>query len=304
MLWQSRRAVHAPWNYAVIIGRGFLERYPVRTFFALTLAISWSGLLVVGGAGFFAGSSWETDPEFLPAIQAMLLGPPVAGVLCTILFSGTSGLRELFSRLIRWRVRGRWYAVALLGAPLIQGGVLVALSISAPLYLPPIITSNERVDLLLPAIVYGIVGGLMEELGWTGFAIPRLRGRFGVLTTGVMVGVVWGLWHMLQMWWVGSTSSGEVAPGVFLPVYLLTAIAALTAYRVLMVWVYDRTMSLFVAVLMHGSYIACTLFVLAPPTTGTPFLVYSTLFVAVLWVAVAVVARITGLGGVVGASAP
>lgn len=286
------------------VSEGVLEKYPVRTFFALTLAISWSGLLMVGGAGFFAGSSWETDPRFLPAIQAMLLGPPVAGVLCTILFSGTRGLRELLGRLLRWRVRGRWYAVALFGAPLIQGSVLMALSLSAPSYLPPIITSSERVDLLLPAIGYGIVGGFMEELGWTGFAIPRLRVRFNVLTTGVIVGVVWGVWHILQMWWVGSTSFEGVAPGVFLPVYVFTAIAALTAYRVLMVWVYDRTMSLFVAVLMHGSYIACTLFLLAPPTTGMPFLVYSTVFVTVLWIAVVVVARTSGLGGPVSSSVP
>lgn len=286
------------------IGRGFLKRHPVRTYFALTLAISWSGLLMVGGAGFVAGSSWETDPQFLPAIQTMLLGPPVAGILCTILFSGTSGLRQLLGRLIRWRVRGRWYAVALFCAPLIQGSVLMALSLSDPLYLPPIITSSERAGLLLPAVAYGIVGGLMEELGWTGFAIPRLRVQFNVLTTGVVVGVVWGVWHVLQMWWVGSTSFGEVAPGVFLPVYFLTAIAALTAYRVLMVWVYDHTMSLFVAVLMHGSYITCTLFLLAPPTTGMSFLVYSGVFVTVLWLVVAVVARTAGLGGVARASAP
>lgn len=304
MRFLRRLDAHAHGKDGVTISHGFLERRPVRTYFALTFAISWGGLLMVGGAGFFAGTSWETDPQFLPAIQTMLLGPPVAGILCTILFSGTSGIGELLGRLIRWRVRGRWYAVALFSAPLIQGSVLMALSLSAPSYLPPIVSSNERAELLLPATAYGIVGALMEELGWTGFAIPRLRARFSVLTTGVIVGVVWGVWHMLQMWWVGSTSFGEVARGLFLPVYFLTAIAALTAYRVLMVWVYDHTRSLFVAVLMHGSYIACTLFLLAPPTTGRPFLVYSGVFVTVLWLAVAVVARTAGLGWVAKASAP
>lgn len=112
--------------------------------------------------------------------------------------------------------------------------------------------------------------------------------------------MVWGVWHMAQMWWVGSSSSGGVPPGIFLPAYFLTAIAALTAYRVLMVWVYDRTGSLFVAVIMHGSDIMCTLFVLAPPTTGLPFLVYSAAFVAVLWLVVAVVARVVDLGRVTG----
>ena len=286
------------------MARVFLKKHPVRTYFALTLAISWSGLIMVGGAGLFTGSSWQTDPRFLPAIQTMLLGPPVAGILSTILFSGATGLRDLLVRLIRWRVHGRWYAVALLGAPLIQGGVLVALSLSAPIYLPAIVKSSDRAGLLLPAIAYGLVGGLVEELGWTGFAVPRLRARFSVFATGLIVGVVWGVWHMLQVWWVGSTSFDAVPAGIFLPLYFLTAIAALTAYRVLMVWVYDRTASLFVAVLMHGSYIIFTLFVLAPPTTGLPFLIYSGAFVAVLWLAVTVVARVAGLGRVPGARAP
>ena len=278
------------------MAQGFLKKHPVRTYFALTIVISWSGLLMVGGAGFFAGSSWQTDPRFLPAIQTMLLGPPVAGILSTILFSGRTGLRELLVRLIRWRVHRRWYAVALLGAPLIQGGVLVALSLSSPVYLPAIVNSNDRAGLLLPAIAYGLVGGLVEELGWTGFAIPRLRARFSVLDTGSLWVAVWGVRHMLQMWWVGSTSFEAVSAGIFLPDSISsTAIAALTAYRVLMVWVYDRTASLFIVVLMHGSYIMCTLFVLAPPTTGMPFLLYSGAFVVVLWLAVAVVARVAGL---------
>jgi hypothetical protein len=67
----------------------------------------------------------------------------------------------------------------------------------------------------------------------------------------------------------------------------------LTAYRVLMVWVYDRTQSLLVAMLMHASYIFTTLFVFAPPITGEPFLVYSWAFVVVLW---AVVAALTVTG--------
>jgi hypothetical protein len=73
--------------------------------------------------------------------------------------------------------------------------------------------------------------------------------------------------------------------------FLSTGFATLAAYRVLMVGVYDRTGSLLVAILMHASYIFSTLFVLAPPTTGVPFLTYSGAFTAVLWVVVAVVVR-------------
>jgi len=111
----------------------------------------------------------------------------------------------------------------------------------------------------------------VEELGWTGFAPSQAELRHGVLTTGLVVGVLWGAWHLLQMLWVGSTSAESIPLALFLPQYFFSAIAQLTAYRVLMVWVYDRTESLLVAILMHASYIFSTLFVLAPPTTGTPF---------------------------------
>jgi hypothetical protein len=96
------------------------------------------------------------------------------------------------------------------------------------------------------------------------------------------------------MWWVGGTSSEALPPALFLPLYFLFAIAQLTAYRVLMVWVYDHTESLLVAILMHASYIFSTLFVLAPPTTGVPFLTYSGLFTVALWVVIGAVVLANG----------
>jgi membrane protease YdiL (CAAX protease family) len=270
----------------------FIKRHPVLIYFTLTFAISWGGFLLVGGAGLFAGTSWQTDPRFLPAVQAMLAGPPVAGLLMTVLVSGTAGLRELLARLLMWRVGARWYAVALLTSPIVQGAVLLGLSRTSPVFLPAIVTSGDRTALLASGIAFGLAGGLMEELGWTGFAIPSLLVRYRFLASALIVGPVWGAWHLLQMWWVGGTSPGSLPLALFLPVYFLSAgFATLTAYRVLMVWVYDRTGSLLVAILMHASYIFSTLFVLAPPTTGVPFLTYSGAFTAVLWVVVAVVVR-------------
>jgi membrane protease YdiL (CAAX protease family) len=267
----------------------FIQRHPVGIYLALVFAISWGGFLMLGGSGLFAGTAWQSDPRFMVAVAAMLAGPPVAGILSTALVSGRAGLRDLLSRLLRWRLPGRWYAVALLTAPLVQLIVLLALSRISPVFFPSIVTADDTAGLLVSAVAVGIVGGLVEELGWTGFAIPRLRVRYGMLASGLIMGVVWGAWHLLQMWWVGRTSSEELPPGLFLPLYFLSATAALTAFRVLMVWVYDRTESLFVSILMHASYIFTTLFVLAPPTTGMPFLIYSGVFVVALWIVVAVV---------------
>lgn len=169
-----------------------IRRHPVGTYLALTFAISWGGFLWVGGSGIITGTNWQTDPRFPAAVLLMLAGPPVAGILSTLLVSGKSGLAEMFSRLLRWQVAGRWYAVALLVAPIVQLVVLMTLSRISPEFLPSIVTTTDKASLLVPGILVGIVGGLVEELGWTGFAIPRLVGRHRILTTGVFMGLVWG----------------------------------------------------------------------------------------------------------------
>jgi CAAX protease family protein len=274
--------------------KAFITKHPVLTYFALTFALSWGGFLLVGGSGLLAGTSWQADPRFMAAVFAMLAGPPVAGVLLTVLVSGRAGLRELISRLFKWRVGGRWYAIALLTAPIVETTVLLVLSRISPVFPPAIDTTDDKAALLVSGIAIGLAGGFVEELGWTGFAIPRLTVRYGVLGTGLIVGPVWVAWHLLQMWWVGATSSETLPLALFLPLFFLSAGAILTAYRVLMVWVYDRTGSLLVAVLMHASYIFSTLFVLAPPTTGVPFLTYSGVFAVALWVVVAAVTMANG----------
>jgi membrane protease YdiL (CAAX protease family) len=272
----------------------FIQRHSVIAYFTLVLVISWGGFLLVGWRGLFTGTSWQTDPRFQAAVLAMLAGPPVAGILMTAFVSGMHGLRELFSRLLRWRVGVRWYAAAILIAPLLTMGVLFTLALVSPVFLPSIVTTQAKAALLLSGVMVGLVGGFMEELGWTGFAIPQLRVKYGVLAVGAIVGVVWGVWHLLQMWWVGGTSSEALSLTLFMSLHVLFAIAQLTAYRVLMVWVYDHAESLLVAVLMHASYIFSTLFVLAPPTTGIPFLIFSGVFTVALWCAVAAVMLVNG----------
>jgi membrane protease YdiL (CAAX protease family) len=276
----------------MMTAKALITRHPVVAYYVLTFAVSWGGFLLAGGTGLREGTNWEADPRFWYAVLAMLAGPPIVGILLTVVVSGMAGIRELLSRLLRWRTGARWYVVALLIAPLIQAGTLLALSLLSPEYLPTIVTTDDRASLLMLGIAAGLGGALIEELGWTGFAIPRMWRRYGVLATGLIVGVLWGVWHLLQMMWVGSTSAAGVPPALFLSQYFFTAIAALAAYRVLMVWVYAATESLLLAILMHASYIFSTLIVLAPPTTGQSFLTYSWVFALALWVVVGLV----GLG--------
>jgi membrane protease YdiL (CAAX protease family) len=173
--------------------------------------------------------------------------------------------------------------------------ILFALSLRSPEYLPAIVTTDDKVSPLLLGIAVGLAGGFFEELGWTGFAIPRLRLRYGVLVTGLIVGVLWAAWHLLSSLWVSGTSSGAVPPILFVTVSFFSSY--LVPYRVLMVWVYDRTESLLVAMLMHASLIASSIsgFGLVPlAISGVPMLTLFLVFTAALWVVVGAVAVANG----------
>jgi uncharacterized protein len=87
----------------------FIKRHPVLIYFALTFAISWGGrLLVIGGPGAIRGTEEQVEMLWPLALLATFAGPPIARILLTGLVAGRAGLRELLSRLLRWRVGGRW----------------------------------------------------------------------------------------------------------------------------------------------------------------------------------------------------
>jgi membrane protease YdiL (CAAX protease family) len=270
----------------------------VAIYFALAFAISWGGiLLVIGGPSGIPATPEEFERLFPLAIPAYLAGPSVAGLLLTGLVSGRAGFRELLSRLLRWRVGARWYAAALLAAPVVFAAVHLALSLTSPVFLPGILTTSDRASLLLSGLAGGIMVGILEELGWAGFATPHLRLRHGVLATGLIVGVLWGAWHLLpEDFWACTISSGGLPLALFVVARGLGfLVGQLPAYRVLMVWVYDRTGSLLVAMLMHASLTACT-FILGPSAlaiSGTALLTYDLVLSAAWWVVIAAVAVAT-----------
>ena len=273
--------------------RAFIKGHSVATYFVLAFAISWGGILLVVGPGGFPGTPEQFD-TLLPWVGlAMLVGPPIAGILLTSFFHGRAGLREILSRLLRWRVDLRWYAVALLTAPLLMLTVTpLVLSLLFPDFLPRIFTSADKASLVLFGIAMGLMAGAFEELGWTGFAVPTLRLRYGVLATGLIVGTLWGAWHFLVNVWSSGTSSGAISLLLFLHSFLFS-LGVLPAYRVLMVWVYDRTESLLVAMLMHASLTTGNI-LLVPLATGMALLTWSLVLAAALWVLVAAAAVAQG----------
>lgn len=226
----------------------FVKRHPVISFLALAFAIAWGGIfLVVRGTPFPA--SGAEIAQLVPFVfLAMLAGPSIASVLMTLVTEGKVGLRELGARLLRWRVGARWYA-ALLIAPLLIIGILVVLSNVSPVFLPKIVATGDKSTTLIVALVVGLMAGFFEELGWTGFAIPKLQLKYKALTAALIFGPIWMLWHLLADFWGGYTTYG----GLYVA-HVLLWLVALVAYRVIMVWVYNNTTSLLLAMLMHTSF--------------------------------------------------
>lgn len=260
-----------------------IRKHPLLAYYVLTFAISWGGfVLVVGPAGLF--NSTSQSAAFLPAVIVMLAGPSIASLLLTGIVDGRAGYRDLFARLVKWRVSLGWYALAILIAPIVTAGVLLVLALPSP-------------GLTTAVVFGGLFAGattVLEEIGWTGFAVPRLRRHYSVPATGLIVGVLWGLWHLLQQIFFIGTYAGGMQPMVFLTLSFFAAVASLTAYRVLLVWIYDRTGSLLVTTVMHGMLTASSIFWFTPTVSGVVFLLDVWLVAAAMWLIVGAVALYEG----------
>jgi CAAX protease family protein len=284
--------------------RDRVKNHPVIAYFLVVFAISYGGLAFLMVPGGIPGHDVTGSTLFVVALVVLALGPAVAGPLMTYLVYGRAGLRDYRLRLLKWRVGVRWYAVAVLTIFVLCAGIVAVLSLFSSAYLPQIITSSNGAALVVSAVLMGLFAALMEELGWTGFAVPGLLRANGLLSAGLVLGAVWALWHLPITYWASGTSAGTFSWSLFLPP-LVFYIGALPAYRVLMVWVYARTQSIFVPWIMHASLIACTLELLALSTTAlVPHLVYWFVLIPLLWILVFAVTRTSVEGDLPHPTAP
>jgi uncharacterized protein len=273
----------------------FIKRHPIAGYFVLANVLSWAGILAIVLPGSIPASPSDAERLFVAVYLAMLAGPSIAGLAITAIVGGHQGLRDFRDRLFSWRVAGRWYAVALLTAPLAIGATVLALSLSSAEFVPALfagttdaagpIRATSTMTFLLTGLAVGIGAGFFEELGWTGVAVPRALERHGFVATGVGVGLVWGAWHFLAIWWGSADAFGSVPIALYL---LIALFSFLPPYRVLMAWVYHRTHSLLIAVLMHAS-LTSSMLILGPAVSGRELLIFDLAFGATFWIAAAVV---------------
>jgi hypothetical protein len=155
-----------------------VKRHPIITFFVLAYAISWA---------------------FLPieAVRFLPSGPFFAALIVIPITQGWAGLKELGSRLIRWRVRWYWYAVAF-GLPLAVHLANVGLNVAAGAGVPSLSFTSLTTFLMVFAIrlVNPADGPLGEHPGWNGVALPGLQATLSPLASTAILAVLVAGWHL------------------------------------------------------------------------------------------------------------
>jgi uncharacterized protein len=241
---------------------------PMWVFLLLAFGLSWVFWLPMAAA-----SHGLISLQWPPILAGLLgaFGPSLAALIITGIYQGRRGLRWLLGRLLVWRVGIQWFAFVLLwpaAISLAKTGLHVALGGSVPDFANPPVLSVYPVPPeafaagpwpLLPFIFLQqtLVGSSMgEELAWRGFLLPRLQARHSALAASVVVGILWGLWHVPQFL-MADNQLAETSFGWFL--------LEIIANAVLFTWVYNNTRgSLLLALLFHTSINITYLFLSAP----------------------------------------
>ena len=270
-----------------------IKRYPILFYYLLAFLLSWAGILTVIAANRGLPANQQELEAVLPvAIFSMLGGPSLAGLLSIALVDGKPGFRDLWRRLRAWRCGWRWWAIAVFLAPVLLLATWLVLSVFSPVFIPGVFTRADAGSWIAMGLGSAIATGFLEELGWTGFVLPKLRQRHSVFKTGLIIGVLHGLWHILPMAiWPAVAYAGEFTPALYVVIRSISfLVGGLVAFRILMVWVYDHAESLLLLSVMHVGLTAANIIFNPEGLAGTSAYIADLVGILTQWLVVAVVA--------------
>ena len=249
--------------------------FAISLFFVFTFTWSW----LLGFAAIYTKVDW-------PILSMVLLiasgfGPSIAALLTIIVFSGRSGLFTWLKNALNWRVGWQWYALAFFIPPLMM---LFAQAIHWALG-GTIPTSPAVGHISLTIANFGLVfligGPLGEEFGWRSYAVPALGTKLGWRTASLLIGVIWGLWHV--PWFFTEGTAQSQMPFV---VFMLNIIAG----SVLFSWLFMRSAgSVIPALIAHTSLnaFAGILSIIPTAETSRPYTLVTGILVAIaVWLLV------------------
>jgi CAAX protease family protein len=211
-------------------------------FFFLTYAVTWACFITV------VMISHKPAPTAAYALFRgflLLLGtfaPLLVALWITALTEGRPGVRALLRRLVQWQVGMRWYLFAIVYLPAIKLSVALVHRVMTGSW-PRFGTEPWYIIVLAIAISTPVQAG--EEIGWRGYALPRLAGRFGFARASLLLGLVWSAWHLPIFFLPGADKYGQS-----FPVWTLQVVALSVAIT----WLYAHTNgSLLLTMLMHSA---------------------------------------------------
>ncbi len=229
--------------------KAFLKRHSVSIYFVLAYLLSW--LVWIPTAAAYLRHGGQLGGGYLVIAAIGLYGPAIAALIMTGVIEGKEGLRRLLSKCLHLRVGRTWYVIALLGYPVFYAAataLYIGLSGARPSFHP------EALFRIVPVFLMALpLGPLGEELGWRGFALPRLQCRYGALYSSLILGVFWFLWRLPAF-----VVPGMAVPGVLLDWQVLLNYALwIIGLSFLFTLVYNRTDgSVLIAILLHASVIS------------------------------------------------
>jgi membrane protease YdiL (CAAX protease family) len=250
------------------------DRTAIGIFFLLAYLFTWANWLPQ------ALTSRGLTSIQIPGFLAILAGyaPALAAIIVTAMLSGRQGLRELFRRLVRWRVGIQWYGVALLlpvsitlialGIHRLTGGIGPDFTQAAFPFGPPETPVWQKITLLFLIFILGF-DGLGEELGWRGFALPHLQEGRSALAASLILGLLWAGWHLPY-----ALTEGSFLSELPLPIFFLDLLAVSTLYT----WLFNHTQgSILLAILFHAAgNVSSNLLPILPPVAADLRIFYFT----------------------------
>jgi membrane protease YdiL (CAAX protease family) len=226
-----------------------VRRHPLAAFLLLTYGLSWALWIPLDIFRDAAAGPYTS--------LALLIGsniPSAVAIVLTLVGFGWGATRKLLGRLLIWRISWRWYLVLLAPTALVVGTItLVAVTRGGP-------TAALAVPLVSAIIAVAFMtfpgSALGEEIGWRGFALPRVQSRRTALTASLVIGSLHGLWH-LPLWLRGDA---DHLLSLY-PAFLIQALALAVIYT----WLYNSSKgSLLLVVLFHTATNAPLTLVLLP----------------------------------------
>lgn len=257
----------------------FVDDHPALAYFLLAFLISWTCAFAVAAPHLLRH---EPLPRLTGILMfpAMLLGPSLSSFALTAILDGKPGLRDLFARQTRWRFPAIWYVVLVL-PPLL---VLLTLSL-----LRAFVSTAYSPNHFWLGVFFGVPAGLLEEIGWMGFAFPKLSQGRDAFSSAILVGLLWSLWHLPVISFLGAATPH----GRYWLRFFLAFAAAMTAMRVLIAWAYTNTQSVLLAQLLHVSSTS-SLVVFSPAVSAPREVFWYALYAAALWLIVLLIRGIYG----------